>query len=213
MGTPPTGSSVLGVSSEWGRSRVAQPAARMTAFTPPAYAKVVLVSLQVLKTPICSTFNRSSTGAQRTAQILSPLRHPADSERSRTHGGAPRSRVHSSRCPVPVGRRRVDTRETVRLQRERVRPVPDRPRHGGGRAGGSGRAAALVRDRARVLLPRPRAVPVPGSRRRTIATVRRSVLPDAADVRECAVARLRTGCLDHGQQRRARGRVHRPPAT
>src|SRR5689334_22562202 len=32
IGTPPTGSSVFGVSSEWGRSRVAQPAARMTAF-------------------------------------------------------------------------------------------------------------------------------------------------------------------------------------
>src|SRR5262249_15319087 len=32
MGTPPTGSNVLGVSSEWGRSRVAQPAAKMTAF-------------------------------------------------------------------------------------------------------------------------------------------------------------------------------------
>src|SRR5690242_5708557 len=32
IGTPPTGSSVLGVSSECGRSRVAQPAARMTAF-------------------------------------------------------------------------------------------------------------------------------------------------------------------------------------
>src|SRR5580704_14140361 len=32
IGTPPTGSSVFGVSSENGRSRVAQPAARMTAF-------------------------------------------------------------------------------------------------------------------------------------------------------------------------------------
>src|SRR3569623_123707 len=32
IGTPPTGSRHFGVSSEWGRSRVAQPAARMTAF-------------------------------------------------------------------------------------------------------------------------------------------------------------------------------------
>src|SRR5215471_14141585 len=32
MGTPATGSRVFGVSSEYGRSRVAQPAARMTAF-------------------------------------------------------------------------------------------------------------------------------------------------------------------------------------
>src|ERR1041385_833898 len=31
IGTSPTGKSVLGVSSEYGRSRVAQPAARMTA--------------------------------------------------------------------------------------------------------------------------------------------------------------------------------------
>src|SRR4051794_3744616 len=32
IGTPPTGRSVFGVSSEYGRRRVAQPAARMTAF-------------------------------------------------------------------------------------------------------------------------------------------------------------------------------------
>src|SRR5688572_8290896 len=39
IGTPPTGKSVFGVSSEYGRSRVAQPAARMTAFTAPRVCK------------------------------------------------------------------------------------------------------------------------------------------------------------------------------
>src|SRR5580698_11467962 len=42
IGTPPTGSSVFGVSSECGRSRVAQPAAKMTAFMRPACRAIAM---------------------------------------------------------------------------------------------------------------------------------------------------------------------------
>src|SRR5215471_18464349 len=100
IGTPPTGKSVLGVSSEYGRSRVAQPAARMTAFIGRRLAQ-------------CNPHARTGfrylprTGVQlspdrgrerhRSDQFLSPCCHPRDSStppRDRpTPPGTPRAMV------------------------------------------------------------------------------------------------------------------------
>src|SRR5256885_8514879 len=81
IGTPPTGSSVLGVSSEYGRSRVAQPAARMTAFIGRRlaqcnpHARTGFAYLSESAVQLSPDRLRERLGGD---QILSPVRHACD---------------------------------------------------------------------------------------------------------------------------------------
>src|ERR1044071_4335644 len=81
IGTPPTGRSVLGVSSEYGRSRVAQPAARMTAFMAGRRAQCnphARTGFSYLPRAGVQLSPDRGRERHRGDQFLSPCRHPRE---------------------------------------------------------------------------------------------------------------------------------------
>ena len=161
IGTPPTGSRVFGVSSECGRSRVAQPAARITAFIAigrpqPVQTIVVRARLdRAVGTAICSTFDR--TGC-RLARAVAPSPNPVTSSPSSSNDSTAAAAARSLAPSVydAVG-------PSLRSRRDRARRRRCLGRIGVLRVAGFAReraqrvAAASARSRARRRRPIARA--------------------------------------------------------